>query len=134
MKKPHCRMEFVDERDADVMRCFRMAAASAAQISLKEITGQIARMPAKRFWVSQERACSVISCIARGMPVLHGMRPCKQRLYIEIFRRVAGRQQSCPQRTLTDIVSEVIEEPAPEFYMEPLTILDIIYKSRRARK
>lgn len=130
MKKTNSTAEFKKEREAEVLRAYRAAASIAPTENLQQLSARIARMPASRFWVSSERACAVVSCMARGIDVLGAMRPTKQRLYREIYSRI----DHADPRPLCARVEEAIYSPAPEFYMEPLTICDIIYKTLRARR
>lgn len=81
--------------------------------------------------MSEERACAVVSAMLKG-EAPKGMRGAKKRMYTEICCRVAGVLALRPEAALVDAVAEVIEQEAPEFYLEPLTARDIIYKSRRA--
>ena len=133
MKRTNSTAEFKDERNAEVMLAYRAASAAAPSENLLELSARISRMPASRFWVSTERACAVMSCMERGIDILATMRPSKQRLYREIHRRMPPADPSDP-RPLCHRVEDAIYSPAPEFYMEPLTVADIIYKTIRARR
>lgn len=132
MKRAGDKMVFTIERNADVKRAVRAALGRKDVVSMDQACSVAVMMPAQRFWVSEERACAVVSAMMRNISTLDGMRGAKRRMYREIYRRVLMARKQNPEATLVDIVAEVIEQEAPEFYLEPMTARDIIYKSRRA--
>lgn len=130
MRRKGNNCEHISHRDRAILARFRSLADRSGCIDLSEISRQIALLPAPRFWVSEERAFVVLSEFRRGHPLPANMRPTKRRMYIEILRRflllAAVRDQSSRQ-----LISEIINSPAPEFYMEPMYIEDIIRRRRR---
>lgn len=125
-------MVFTVERNADVKRAVREVLSRKDVMNMDQACALAVGMPARRFWVSEERACAVVSAMMRHTEAISGMRGPKKRMYREIFGRVVKAMSCRPGAALVDIVAEVIEQEAPEFYLEPLTVRDIIYKSRRA--
>ena len=121
-------LEFTAARNADLLRAFRIAVANAdGHILLPRIFAQVADSPAERFWVSEERAAIVISAMLAGRP-LPKMRRNKRDMFNEILRRVIPLRSQSPNRSLFDIVSEVVNQPAPKFYLTPRTVGEIFYR------
>lgn len=133
MKRRGDKMAFTTDRNADVKRAVKTALGRKDVMNVEQACALAVGMPARRFWVSEERACAVVSAMLKGdAALLAKMRGGKKRMYKEIFCRVVKALEQNPGSALVDIVAEVIDQEAPEFYIEPLTARDIIYKSRRA--
>lgn len=86
--------------------------------------------PRPRFRVSEERAAAVVSAIMRGKPVLDTMRPSKREMFEEIHRRVLALKASHPDWHLSELIYEVVNSPAPKFYMEASSALERLFKIR----
>lgn len=127
--KPHGSiLEFTKERNADLMRAYRHQIARARHIRMKDIGAAIVNMPSVRFWVSEERATIVVSALIAGRDLPENMRPTKCEMFSEIYRRVLKLRKKRPLCSLSELVCEVINSPAPKFYMLPRSAMDIIYK------
>lgn len=138
MKKQGCKVDYATARGEEVKRAFRKAWECAAsmvsgyQPDVEHVAAVAVRMPASRFYVSEERAAQVVSQMMRGEGATDGMRESKRRMYGELLRRVSQLKTKQPTAPLVDLVASVIYEPAPEFYMEPATALFIISRMRTA--
>lgn len=138
MKKQGCRIDYAAARGEEVKRAFRKAWECAAsmvkgyQPDVEHVAAVAVRMPASRFYVSEERAAAVVSQMMRGETATDGMRESKRRMYGELLRRVRQQMSKRPGASLVDLVASVIYEPAPEFYMEPATALFIMSRMRAA--
>lgn len=130
MKTLGSTLAFTRERNMALIRTFRRLVADVDHIAPHVIARRLVDSPSPRFWVSEERATAVISAIIRGKPVLDSMRPSKREMFLEIYRRVCAIRRRHPHRKLLFIVSEVINSPAPKFYMEPSSALERLYKIR----
>lgn len=124
-------LEFTRERNRELLRAFRRECAKVSHVRLREIGIRVVNSPAPRFWVSEYRAMVVCSQLARGIPVLDTMRPTKREMFTEIYRRVCDLKRRQPNRPLIDLASEVVNSPAPKFYMEPSSALERLFKIRR---
>lgn len=123
-------LDFTHARNADIMRAFRRQLLLADKIIMPEIFRKVAQSPASRFWVSEERAAIVISAIHSRRP-LPPMRPNKTEMFREIYRRFLPLHARHPNKTILQIVSEIITQPAPKFYLTPRTIGEIIHKIKK---
>lgn len=140
MKKRGSVTDFKKERTAEVTKAFREAwicissSVKGETAKVKTIADMAVKMPASRFWVSEERAANVVSRLLRGQPATDGMREPKRQMFMEIYRRVRKEMAAHPQRALVDHVCSVINQPAPEFYMEGATAIFLISRQRTERR
>ena len=131
MKYHGCILEFTHERNDELMRAFRQVVSQRAYIDITEVSNLIVNMPCSRFWVSEERAMVVVAALIKGRPVLDTMRPTKREMFQEIFIRVTELRKKHPKSPLFDLVMEVVNSPAPKFYMRPRCAMEIIYKIKK---
>ena len=130
MKHKGSKFEYEEERDKDLMRAYREQIAICNTIVLSEIFTKVVLMPASRFWVSEERACIVIGKMMRG-DSLHKMRPTTREMYLEIYRRVCSIKKEQPDKPISEIVFQVVGQPAPQFYLTPDSARVIVTKIKR---
>lgn len=123
-------LAFTRERNAALLKAYRQQIDAAGFIRLREIGENIVNSPSPRFWVSEERAAAVVSAIMRGKPVLKTMRPTKREMFEEIHRRVVALKQLHPDWNLGRLVCEVVNSPAPKFYMEASSAIERLFKIR----
>lgn len=118
-------MEFHTERAADLMRAYREYISSCSRIRMPDLYQAIANAPAKRFWVSAERATVVVKKLLNGENLGY-MRPGKRQMFLEIYNRVGKLKEKLPAATIEVLCARVIEQPAPSFYITPSTAKIII--------
>ena len=102
-------------------------------IRLPKVLRETVQSPSKRFWVSEERAIIVVMQMMAGNN-LDRMQPMRKAMYEEIYRRTMKMKMMNPEMTFTEIVSLVIEQPAPCFYLTPGSAKVIIHKAMKKRK
>lgn len=133
MKKKNSLLEFTLQRSQLLVKAFREAWKNTEGTpNVLQLSKQVVNTPAPRFWVSEERATEVISMWLRYGEdfALEGMRDVKKRMFREIMRRVKPRlSDGLP---LFHIVSEVVNQPAPEQFMTPGNAVFIYYRACRA--
>ena len=98
------------------------------------ILAQLVNMPTKRYWLSPERAYSVISQIRKGTL---NVNPEKNicRLYYALYDDFQVYKREHPEIPDTRAVEEVIMQPAPCFGLEPRVAGIIIRKmSKQCRE
>lgn len=123
-------LAFTRQRNLALLRVYRRCVAEASFVRLDEIGERVVNSPAPRFWVSEQRATTVVSAILRGKPVLDTMRPTKREMFLEIYRRVLILRKKHPKWRLPRLVGHVVHSPAPKFYMEPSSALERLFKIR----
>lgn len=131
MKYRGCILEFTDERNEELMRAFREAIDKSPFIDISEVSEIIVNTPCSRFWVSEERAMVVVTTMLKGKPILNTMRPTKREMFQEIFNRVMALREKQPNTPLFDLVVEVVNSPAPKFYMLPRSAMEYIYRIKK---
>lgn len=123
-------LAFTQERNDALLKAYREQVSTTRVVRLNEIGEKIVNSPSPRFWVSEERAAAVVSAIMRGKPVLKMMRPTKRAMFEEIHRRVVALKKKHPDWHLCQLVFEVVNSPAPKFYMEASSALERLFKIR----
>ncbi len=123
-------LSFTRERNAALLKAYREQVDTTSFIRLNEIGEKIVNSPSPRFWVSEERAAAVVSAIMRGKPVLETMRSTKREMFEEIYKRVVALKKKHPDWHLCQLVFEVVNSPAPKFYMEASSALERLFKIR----
>lgn len=123
-------LTFTRERNAALLKAYREQVNAAGFVRMNEIGEKIVNSPSPRFWVSEERAAAVVSAIMRGKPVLETMRQTKREMFEEIHRRVVALKKLHPDWYLCELVQEVVNSPAPKFYMEVSSALERLFKIR----
>ena len=88
-------------------------------------------MKAPRFYVTFENARRFISILSRKkkLPLIN---PNKVAMYKEIYHRYIKRVKDSSKRYKYIILEQIIEEPAPSFYLDEETFRGIVYKTLRA--
>ena len=120
-------LDFTRERNADLMRVYHDRLAEASIIVMPVIFQLVADSPASRFWVSEERAAIVISAMAAGKPMPR-MRSNKREMFEEIYRRYLLMREDYPDKSVYELVTKIVNQPAPKFYLTPRTVGEFIYR------
>ena len=120
-------LDFTKERNADLMRVYHDRLAEASVIVMPVIFQLVADSPASRFWVSEERAAIVISAMVAGKPIPR-MRSNKREMFEEIYRRYLVMRKDCPDKSVYELVTKIVNQPAPKFYLTPRTVGEFIYR------
>lgn len=130
MKHQGSTFEYEDQRNEDLMRAYRQEIDDAEHIRVANIFASVVERPSERFWVSEERAFIVISYMSKG-DTLDNMRPLKREMYQEIYRRYMLLREKFPDKTMRQLVSMIVNQPAPKFYIEPASARVIICKIKK---
>ena len=133
MKPVGIKFEFAEQRNEDLISTYRRKLSECEVIRLPKVLRETVQSPSKRFWVSEERAIIVVMQMMAGNN-LDRMQPMRKAMYEEIYRRTMKMKMMNPEMTFTEIVSLVIEQPAPCFYLTPGSAKVIIHKAMKKRK
>ena len=129
--KPHgSHFEFKQQRNDDLMRAYHELIKQAAFVSMPEIYKMVVDMPTCRFWVSEERAIIVIHSMMKGDKLTNRRKP-RREMYNEIYRRVMCLHEKNPEMPIYRLVAQVVEQPAPKFYITPGSAKTIICNIRK---
>ena len=135
MRKKGCGFEYQKERDMNLLEEYRrQIAASGSPILLDRVLSATVNSPARRFWVSGRRAAFIGSKMMRGEQ-LRGMKRNKRLMYMEIYRRVLLMRDDprYADESLLWLVSMIVEQQAPCFYLTPESAGVILSNIKRTR-
>ena len=134
MKKQNSTSDFASERSEWLIARFRQQLARQSQISLVKAFHEATLQEAPRFWVSEQRAATVISRMLKGETDLSDMYEEKREMYLEIYRRVKKLREERPGAHVGDLVFEVINQTAPRSYMSWQRAKTLINAERKRRR
>ena len=130
MKPVGSKFEYEEERNKDLMSVYHKLLSSHPTIRLREIMVELVNTPSKRFWVSEERASIVISAMMRGVNQ-DSLSPMKKEMFTEIYRRVLEARKERTTAPLSDIIFDVVRQPAPKFYLTPGSAKVIVHRIKK---
>lgn len=123
-------LEYTEERITALMEEYDRYIASCDYIRMSEVFDHIVNQPCRRFWVSNIRAAVVVARMLKGYK-LKNMRPSKKEMFQEIFRRVCALKETYPSMSLFQLVTEVVAQPAPKFYLTASSAKIMVYKAKK---
>lgn len=130
MKKRGAVFEYTSERNDDLMLAYCRQLDSCMETPATEIFKRTVEMPSRRFWVSERRAAAVVASMIKGNE-LNGMGEMKKAMFREIHQRVMTLRRKFPKAPLIELCSQVVNQPAPKFYLTPGSAEVIICKARK---
>lgn len=102
-------------------------------IALDEALTRTVNSPAKRFYISSDRAYGVLIRWEKyGITKL--ITPERQEMYEEIYRRILELRKSRPELPLQHLTEIVIEQSAPRFYIEITSAKTILCNYKRKKR
>lgn len=133
MKFKGDEQDFNEERDRELLRIYRRLIADVKHIRSVDICTQISDHPSPRFWVSSDRAAIVVGALSKG-DLLVSTHPSKREMYFEIYSRFCELRKKHPKKSVYDLVTEIVYQPAPKFYLTPRTIKEFINRAQKRRR
>lgn len=121
-------LEFTLARILDLYSIYCREIRTSNFVRMSDIATNIVNSPAQRFYVSEERAAIVVSAMYQGRKLPANMNSNKLEMFSEIFQRVLSLRKLNPAMSIFEAVCNVVNSPAPKFYMQPRSAIDIIYK------
>ena len=119
--------EYTEERDAALFKCFLLIRNADPSKMVTTCFMEAVSMPAPRFFIGETRAYAVVSALRKGA-ILNLLSPPRRRMFEEIARRVDILMKENPSTDLMQAVVDVINAPAPEFYITPGRCCKLIYR------
>lgn len=116
----------------EFFRVYKKILASSSFINLHKVIQQTIHTPTPRFYVSIERALSVIMQIIHGQDISH-MSQSRIEMYTEIYNR-AIEYANQHQTTIKEAVKRVILSPAPRFYINENYAVVMLHHLRKNQK
>lgn len=114
-------------RDKDLLRVYleiiREMGMEASQVTRWSIIERVLKSPASCFHVSVCHAGVNVSLLLRGKEIC--CLPNKREMFEEIKRRyLEQRPDGVIGRDFSQIITTIVEAPAPKFYLEPGTVFN----------
>lgn len=115
----------------DIVNAFYKAMSENPDKKIGELFEIACKMPAPRFYVTFELARKYVSMLDRGLelPITNKR---KLAMYQELLCRLKERRGN--QKKCYNLLGEIIESPAPCFYMDAETFRIAFYKTIRSKK
>lgn len=136
MKKKGSRSDFMESRNENLRREF-FARLGRNGRTLNQLFDDLSHIGADRFYISEERALRLIRELETIESSGNNMKTKRRvatrtRMVAEIRRRAYAMMQATPGLSLKDAVFEVVNSPAPAFYLTPGSIRTILYTKLRS--
>ena len=133
MKKHGSVSDYIESRNENLKREF-IARLGRNGRSISESIAAMTMVPADRFYISEERAVSAVRRLKEGAPEKRNENPQRKAMIKEIFRRVEALMAARPGLSLTDAVYEVVNSPAPGFYLARGSMRTLLYSLLGTRR
>ena len=133
MKHAGSTSDFTEKRNQELLAAFRKVFHSKNFFDITHDYTLVVQTPCSRYWISEERATAVVSAMLRGHSVHYAMRKSKRDMFIDIYCRVLFDRAATPDSPLSDIVFNVVNSQAPQFYMAPRHAREILYKMKKRK-
>ncbi len=128
MKKFGNKCDYTESKNRELVKLFRAAVRNARIIDLDRIFAEVAASAASRFYISEERVLLLIRQYREsGQWSVRSLQ--RRQMLAEIERRVSRMMAADAALTLADAVAQVVNAPAPSFYLTPRTCRTLIYRT-----
>lgn len=122
------------ERNEDLMRAYKdvikKQLALYGRVSQSTLMSNVVNSPAERYWVSSERAYSIILRIEKG-ELPPKMKSNSRRFYESLYKDFCEYRNTHPDMPIKHIVEIVVQQPAPCFVLSPRIASWIIFKLKQ---
>lgn len=134
MKKFGSICDYKDERLADLRKAVHHIIQNEEWNDSMEIYRKAVDRPARRFYVSSERAAIVVSLMMKGHHIGDRQLTSRREMYEEIYRRVVELKKIYPEKSLMQLCIHVVNSPAPKFYLTPQTARELMFRYKREKQ
>ena len=106
-----------------------------SKMGVCEFSHWLTEQPAPCFFVEYEDARRNVSLILRGKPAAVNLENPHSRVYIHIAERLQKHPHYISgKRYRYSPIMDILEEPAPSFYLDEETIKGLIYRNLRKKR
>ena len=133
VKKPRSAFEYRDERNRNLLEVFNREFELCDGLTVEEVVSIAVNQPARRFWVSEERALRVVSSMYHRQLPMKG-HVLKREMFEEIKRRCERLLDEHPTWPLSRRVYYVVNREAPRFYISASAAHVIICEEKKRCK
>ena len=121
--------EYRDDRGRDLLEVFNQELGKHDHELVEDVVRRTVNRPARRFWVSEERAYRIVSSMCRR-PLPSKCHPLRREMFEEIHRRSMHLWGMHPNWSLKRCVYHVVNHEAPKFYLAVATAHALICQER----
>ena len=119
-------------RDAALFDAYTKAVGEQDFSNQAEAYDYVRKHAAPRFFASAQFCESMVKKMDRGEPT--GLRnPQAKRKYAELYRRYRKMLEERPELSVREICSIIVDQPAPEFYLNRRITQWIVVRERKRR-
>lgn len=129
MKKRNAKCDYIAQRNEDLKKEFIARLGKTDFRRIDDIFPCLAQIPARRFYITEERALILLNQYERNGAWPAAMNKRRIMMMEEIRSRVKALMLKRPKLSLRDAVYEVVNSTAPNYYLTPRSIRTITYAS-----
>lgn len=106
-----------------------------SKMGVNQFAKWLTEQPAPRFFVEFEDARRNVSLILRGKPAAVNLENPHSRVYIDIEERLKKHPHYISEKRYRYTpIQDILDEPAPSFYLDEETVRGLIYRKMRERR
>ena len=115
-------------RDAALYAVYKRCLSEGRFARMRDVASAVCKSPAPRFYIEGEKASLLVGRILANESLI-SLNACSRRLARELYRRYKQYLEEHPGCKLSRerILEEIVEQPAPEFFIEPQRTRKILY-------
>ena len=115
------------ERDLVLLKSYKEALSQAHYpFLLSDVIECAIRKPAKRFYCATRGVYEAIQLIRKGVIPEYCSEE-RERLVLDVHERVLALEKRNPETSLKLLIEEVLDSPAPEFYLKKTSAIVILH-------
>ena len=118
----------------EILTKYREATAETLFINMNRVIHRVKNSEYSRFFVSEDRAIRVIQKMIHSNGECPIKTPSSQEMYREIYQRVIHQISKSPEISLEDVVTNVVNSPAPKLYLSDRKTYDKINEAKQLCK
>lgn len=132
---PRRTCDFIFQRDAEIMRRYSQIVRERNCRSQRDVMLHVVKSSASRFYVSSESLERVIRHLRQGGN-LDNMSESKRAMYEELYNRYKEHRKmpEYSKMRIRHLCEILVDEPAPEFYIQAETAMDIFNVVKRRKR
>ena len=111
---------------------FKKGLAEGSFATMRDAAKYVCKHPAPRFYIEAEKASVIIGRILANVSLIN-LNSCSRRQAWQLYRNYKKYLEEHPGCKLSRerIMEILVEQPAPEFYLEPQRTRKILYSERK---
>lgn len=124
--------ELKASRNGALYEVFRKGLSEGSFATMRDAARYVCRQPAPRYYIEAEKASILVGRILHGVSLIN-LNSCSRRMAWQLYRRYREYLEAHPGCGLSRerVMEILIDEPAPEFYLEAQRVRKILYQERR---